>query len=125
MLHKEFWGLLFLAFVAWIFMSASPTNRIEHFCKPVGWVGNVSTSVTSLIVPTQQANVQKWFDKFEYGCQYMTWRLIYQADYNKALGVDQRGELPKDGQVPAKDATAAPAAAPTSAPAAPKAAPAK
>lgn len=124
MLHKEFWGLLFLAFVGWIFMSSSPTTRIEHFCKPVGWVGNVSTSVTSLIVPTQQANVQKWFDKFEYGCQYMTWRLIYQADYNKALGVDQRSSLPKDDQAaPTKEA--APATAPASPPAAPAKAPAK
>jgi len=102
MLHKEFWGLLFLAFVGWIFISSSPTQRIEHFCQPVAWVGNVSTSVTALLVPSQQANVQKWFDKFEYGCRYMTWRLIYQADYNKAMGVDQRSALPSDVADPAK-----------------------
>jgi hypothetical protein len=104
MLHKEFWGLLFLAFVGWIFISANPNQRIEHFCRPVGWVGNVSTSVTSLIVPSQQTNVQKWFDKFEYGCQYMTWRLIYQAEYNKAMGIDQSNQIPK------ADGAAAPAA---------------
>lgn len=98
MLHKEFWGLLFLAFVGWIFVSSSPTQRIEHFCKPVGWAGNVSTSVTALLVPSQQVNVQNWFDKFEYGCQYMTWRLLYQAEYNNALGLDKQGKpLTKDG----------------------------
>lgn len=114
MLHKEFWGLLFLAFVGWIFVSSSPTQRIEHFCKPVGWAGNISTSVTALLVPTQQVSVQKWFDKFEYGCQYMTWRLLYQAEYNKAMGLDKNGvPLTKDGaQAPVKagKATSAPAA---------------
>lgn len=119
MLHKEFWGLLFLAFVGWIFVSSSPTQRIEHFCQPVGWAGNVSTSVTALLVPTQQVSVQKWFDKFEYGCQYMTWRLLYQAEYNKALGLDRNGApLTKDGaQTPIKAAegTSEPAAAPAAA----------
>jgi hypothetical protein len=120
MLHKEFWGLLFLAFVGWIFVSSSPTQRIEHFCQPVGWVGNVSTSVTALLVPTQQTNVQKWFDKFEYGCQYMTWRLLYQAEYNKAMGLDPRGQpLNKDGTAaPAKAGEAASASASASAQAA-------
>lgn len=116
MLHKEFWGLLFLAFVGWIFVSSSPTQRIEHFCKPVGWAGNISTSVTALLVPTQQVSVQKWFDKFEYGCQYMTWRLLYQAEYNKAMGLDKNGApLTQDGtQAPVKTTdAAAPVAAPT------------
>jgi hypothetical protein len=116
MLHKEFWGLLFLAFVGWIFISASPTQRIDHACRPVGWVGNIATSVTSLLVQSQQANVQKWFDKFEYGCQYMTWRLIYQADYNKAMGVDANKLHPSDVAAPAsaKDAASTPVTAPAS-----------
>lgn len=120
MLHKEFWGLMFLAFVGWIFWSANPTERIEHFCKPVGWLGNVSTSATALVVPTQQASVQKWFDKFEYGCRYMTWRLIYQADYNKALGNTLPGQqVPTDaalyGAPTAPVDKAAPAAEPAGA----------
>lgn len=112
MLHKEFWGLLFLAFVGWIFIAAAPSERIEHFCRPVHWSGSLATSVSALIVPSQQGNVQKWFDKFEYGCQYMTWRLVYQADYNKAMGLDQRNQVPSETAVlPAK------APAPTKAPA--------
>jgi hypothetical protein len=126
MLHKEFWGLLFLAFVGWIFVSSSPTQRIEHFCQPVGWAGNVSTSVTALLVPTQQVSVQRWFDKFEYGCQYMTWRLLYQAEYNKALGLDKNGApLTQTGaQAPVKAAegtTAAPNTAPAQSATAPAA----
>jgi hypothetical protein len=128
MLHKEFWGLLFLAFVGWIFISSSPTERIEHLCRPVHWSGNIATSFSALIVPSQQSNVQKWFDKFEYGCQYMTWRLLYQADYNKAIGVDPNNKPLEDGdippaKVPAGKSQAAPAPAPA-APAAPASAPA-
>ena len=82
MLHKEFWGLVFLAFVVWIFMASTPPKRIEHFCAPVTWTGNVATSGTALVLPDQQTTVQKWFDKGEYGCEYVTWRLFYQAEYN-------------------------------------------
>jgi len=82
MLHKEFWGLLFLGFVAWIFVSANPNERIERVCRPVGWSGNVVVSLSALIVPAEQKTVQSWFDKLEYGCRYTAWRLMYQADYN-------------------------------------------
>lgn len=83
MLHKEFWGLVFLSFVVWIFIAASPSSRINHFCKPVGWAGNVVTSLTSLVLPSQDKVIQGWFESLEYGCQYTTWRLFYQEDYNK------------------------------------------
>lgn len=118
MLHKEFWGLLFLAFVGWIFLSSNPNERIEHFCRPVGWMGNVSTSATAMVVPAQQITVQNWFDKFEYGCRYMTWRLIYQADYNKAMGIAPGQAVPSDAQLngaPAASAAAASASASASA----------
>lgn len=85
MLHKEFWGILFLAFVAWVFLAGNPNSRIENFCRPVGWTGNVVTSLTALVLPDQQTKVQGWFDKLEYGCRYMTWRLFYQETYNKWL----------------------------------------
>lgn len=107
MLHKEFWGLLFLAFVGWIFLASNPTDRIQHFCRPVGWTGNVATSATALLVPSQQKSVNKWFEKFEYSCQYMTWRLIYQEDYNKAMGVNTPGqEVPTDAELNGKQPAA-------------------
>lgn len=109
MLHKEFWGMLFLAFVAWVFIAGTPQDRINNFCRPVGWAGNAVVSLSALAVPTQQENVQGWFDKFEYGCRYMTWRLFYQADYNAYIKSQQE----KGGAA----APAAPASAPTPAPA--------
>jgi hypothetical protein len=47
----------------------------------------------------------------------MTWRLIYQAEYNKAMGIDPRNQIPKeDGTLsPAKEDAAKPAAAPAQA----------
>lgn len=83
MLHKEIWGLTFLAFILWIFfLSANPNDRIKRVCAPVGWVGNVTVSLSALIVPSYQAGTQKWFHKFNYSCEYLVWRLFYQADYN-------------------------------------------
>ena len=83
MLHKEFFGFIFLAFVAWVFMAASPSHRIENFCRPVGWIGNGTVSLSSLVIPSQQVRVQGWFDKVEYGCRFVTWRLVYQETYNQ------------------------------------------
>lgn len=99
MLHKEFWGLLFLAFVAWMLIATTPSQRIEKACAPVGWSGSVVTSLSALVLPNQQATLQGWFDKLEYGCQYTAWRLFYQDEYNAWL---------KSTQQPA-DASVAPA----------------
>lgn len=82
MLHKEFWGLLFLSLVVWIFIAGTPDKRIENACRPVGWAGNVVTSLSALVIPSQQQTTQVWFNKIEYGCRYLTWRLFYQDAYN-------------------------------------------
>lgn len=83
MLHKEFWGLLFLLFVGWIFVPGNPTERIEHACKPIEWTGSVVTSLSALALPQSQASVQGVFDRVQYGCEYTAWRLLYQKEYNK------------------------------------------
>lgn len=105
MLHKEFWGLLFLGFVAWIFISASPTERLERVCKPVGWSGNVVVSVSALVLPAQQKTVQGWFDKIEYGCRYTAWRLLYQSEWNKALQANKQQVPDTDPHAPAQTAS--------------------
>jgi len=97
MLHKEFWGLLFLAFVGWIFLSSDGLTRIYRTCRPVGWAGNVAVSVTAFVVPNQQLNVKHWMDKVDYGCQYTAWRLIYQDDYARYIqqhGQSARAQIP-------------------------------
>lgn len=83
MLHKEFWGLLFLAFVVWVFTASTPSSRIENACRPIGWGGNVVVSLSALALPDQQTTVQGWFKKIEYGCQYTVWRLFFEDTYNQ------------------------------------------
>jgi len=111
MLHKEFWGMLFLAFVAWVFLSGTPDDRIKSVCRPVGWTGNVVVSVSALVLPDQQTRVQGYFNKFEYGCRFLTWRLFYQEAYNTWLA-----QQPQNRPAGAPGAPAAPATAPATAP---------
>lgn len=94
MLHKEFWGLLFLGFVFWVIAAASPSQRIENLCRPVGWAGNVVVSGTALVLPAHQAKVQGGFNSLEYGCRYMVWRLFYQDEYNKWLNATKQAKEP-------------------------------
>jgi hypothetical protein len=99
MIHKEFWGLLFLGFIAWVFISATPNDRIEKVCRPIGWGGNVVTSLAAMATPSTQTTVQKWFDRLEYGCRYTTWRLFYQSEFNKwkaGQEAQQRGNADTD-----------------------------
>lgn len=113
MIHKEFFGLLFLGFVAWIFM-ATPAQRLQNACAPVGWVGNGTTSLASLVLPAQQEKVQGWFDKVEYGCEYVAWRLFYQKAYNQWMA--SQGLNPDNKQPAAADVVSgASATAPASA----------
>lgn len=117
MLHKEFWGFLFLAFVAWIFIAGDGNKRIENFCAPVGWTGNLVVSLASLTVSDQASSTQKWFDKFEYGCRYMTWRVFYQKEYNKYL--EAEAAKSKQSQTQSTTPNSSPVMAPPTAPSAP------
>lgn len=114
MLHKEIIGLTLLLWLGWIFISPSGTDRIQRFCAPVGWVGNVAVSGAALASPDSQKAVGKTMDKVTYGCEYMVWRLFYQSTYNayihsqKNFGEDGEPVAPKD------DAEAADAEEPVS-----------
>ena len=116
MLHKEFWGMLFLAFVAWVFISGTPQERINNVCRPIGWTGNVIVSMSALVLPDHQARMQGYFDKLEYGCRYMTWRLFYQEAYNAYKA--QQAAAARQATTPATPASPAAPAEPA-APSAP------
>ena len=126
MIHKEFWGLLFLAFIGWIFISDSPNERLERVCKPIPWTGNLVTSLSSLVVPQHQVNIKRFSEKVDYGCQYTLWRLIYQEDYNKYVERKKAADAANAVAVPADNSagsekeesneTPAPASAPVTIP---------
>lgn len=117
MLHKEFWGLLFLVFVGWVFLAGTPQGRIQNVCRPIGWTGNVVVSLSALVVPDQQSRLQGYFKQFEYGCQFTTWRLFYQEEYNAWL--EKNGGAKPESAAPVNPAS--PAAQPEVAPSAQKA----
>ncbi|MBC8737250.1 hypothetical protein F6X40_10565 [Paraburkholderia sp. UCT31] len=77
-------------------MSANPSERIDRVCRPIGWSGSVVVSLSALVLPENQKTVQGWFDKLEYGCRYTAWRLIYQNDYNHAVGQGQQASQLRD-----------------------------
>lgn len=113
MLHKEFWGLLFLGFVVWVFAASDGSSRINRGCRPIAWGGNVAVSLTALALPSQQAGVKKWVDKVEYGCRYAAWRLFYQDDYIRAL---EQHDEELSGNQPTAEAQQVPAGLPASVP---------
>lgn len=117
MLHKEIIGLAILFYLGWIFISPSGTDRIQRFCAPVGWVGNLTVSAAALASPDSQRTLGKTMDKVTYGCEYMVWRLFYQSSYNayihsqKNFGEGGEPQAPVDEEAAsaeAPDATAIP-----------------
>ena len=105
MLHKEFWGLVFLGFVAWVILASNPQVRMARACEPIVWTGNVAASLTAFASSGGAASVQKWGNKLDYGCRYTLWRLFYQTAYNKAMAQKQTGAVGPQG-TPAPKATA-------------------
>lgn len=95
-------GIPVLCFVFWVFTAPIPSTRIERFCEPINWIGNVATSSTALAVEGHTATTVRWSDKLNYSCKYMVWRLFYQEAYNKAVDA---------GLVPAANAPVRPAPA--------------
>lgn len=115
MLHKEFWGLIFLGFVAWIFFfTSNPSERIQRTCAPITWAGNVTVSLSALVVPSYQQGTQRWFDKFGYGCEYTIWRLFYQKQYNELLAKPSPQPRPAEGAKDSSAGTPQPGANPAS-----------
>ena len=110
MLHKEFWGLVFLAFVVWIFFTGDPQVRISRTCRPLMWTGNVLVSLTAFASSSGAESVQGWTNKTDYACRYTVWRLFYQDEYNRVKAA-QGTALPADpSAAPAASAPAAPGA---------------
>lgn len=77
----SFFALAFIIWVGWIVMATSTEKRIERFCQPVLWTGNLATSVTALTVSKYQDNVENAFDSFDYGCRFSVWRLLYEDEW--------------------------------------------
>ena len=122
MIYKEFFGLLFLAFVGWVLLASSGGDRINRFWEPTGWAGNVVVSVSALATgPEGQKKVQKVFDHAEYGCRYITWRLFYQKTYDQWVAAHATTPESKTAAAAVKAPAVSAASAAQASPAAPDA----
>ena len=82
---------LVVAFLGYIFIADSPQERLDHACKPVEWVGNMTVSLSALTTPGWQTRVKRWIANTDYACEYVLWRQFYEDDYKKALNGEGEG----------------------------------
>lgn len=85
MFLKELLSLIVIFFLSWVLILPADTKleKIDRFCAPINWFGNVSVSVSALISDKYPDKVDYAFKKFNYGCRYTIWRLFYEDQYNK------------------------------------------
>lgn len=87
MKHAPFSLIFFcsvMAWVGWIVLATDPNIRISHGCSPVGWVGNITVSLTAFVYPKGEGGVQHFFDRSEYACRYAVWRVVYEKQWKAA-----------------------------------------
>lgn len=74
-------GISLLIFIGWIAVGGQPTERIERFCRPVSWTGNIVSSLFQLGAPGIVPYISNGFTNTEYGCRYTSWRVLYEKDW--------------------------------------------
>lgn len=98
-------SVLLVLFIGWIFIGSTPHNRIERFCQPVMWMGNIGESILLLVGSDSKNTVTKYTSELDYGCRYATWRLFYGQEFeeeqkrkkDKSRGVVNSNEPEDDG----------------------------
>ncbi|QHS09076.1 hypothetical protein [Sinimarinibacterium sp. NLF-5-8] len=89
----QVWFVAFMLYIGWIVIGSGAEQRIERGCAPISWIGNVMVSMTSFIEPTWESGTKNFFDRTDYACRYITWRLIYGDQWFKATGQQSSGLL--------------------------------
>lgn len=98
-------GVLVLLYIGWVFLAGHPSERIDRGCRPIGWAGNVLTSVAAVAAPSFAQATHRVFKNTEYTCQYAVWRLMYEREWYEhqkdaqAAGIKQNGAA--EGRAPA------------------------
>jgi len=99
-MHKSIWGYIFsisiVVWIVWALLAIEPKERLDRACKPVDWTKNLFVSGAALLAPSYQTNVSSTFDKIDYSCQYMLWRLVYEDDYKEAVDEEAGAEVKEE-----------------------------
>jgi len=115
-LIKPFSGILgvsVLVFVAWVFLASTPGERIDRGCRPIGWMGNLLTSVFAVGAPSFSEAIHKGFRNTEYTCQYAIWRLFFEREWlehEEQKRLEQERQRREEAQQRQNDASMAPGA---------------
>jgi len=83
------WSFAFVVYFVWVFMSTQGGERMTRACMPVSWIGNVTTSLTSVIVPGWEDESDVLFKKGVYTCEFALWRLFYEEEYLNSIRSSQ------------------------------------
>lgn len=82
MLKLGGWGIvLSMIFMIWVSMPQDPHDRFDRACAPVAWTGNLFTSLTIMAWEKYAESMRDSWEKIDYGCEYMVWRLFYEDEY--------------------------------------------
>lgn len=77
--------VLIVGFLFWSLMASNPGAKMERACKPVDWFGNMTVSLVAVTAESWVPKTAHGFDKVNYTCQYMLWRLFYEKSWQKAV----------------------------------------
>lgn len=88
--------LALVIYLGWVLLAGSPEERINRSCYPVIIVGNVVTSVITMVNESYAYRAADKILDIHYGCRYMAWRLMYaeddylRPDKNKVIHSNQK-----------------------------------
>lgn len=91
---------LFLIWMAWIFIGGTGQQKLDRACRFNEWTGNLVTSLAELSFPSTTKQVQYFWQRIDYGCEYTLWRLIYEDDYKAAVAAQEAAAVPVAGGAP-------------------------
>lgn len=75
--------ILLVVYLAWIFVSGTPHQRLQRTCDPIHWMGQASLSVDALMVPGWEEGTARFFQRTDYDCQYVLWRQFYESTWKR------------------------------------------
>lgn len=84
---KHFGELLFFLFVAfliWVFIGGSPTERINRACRPVAWSGDFLASLATAGNTDYGNSMRVDTANLDYRCQLTIWDYFYAEQWKKA-----------------------------------------
>ena len=72
-----------MVFAAWVMLPPSPNERMERVCKPIVWTGKAAVAVSDLASQKYSPDVERFFEKADYSCRYVIWKVFYQEEWLK------------------------------------------